>query len=43
MESILYLGSIFLGLGLLALQGVAVWLMIEAGWFIYCKLTGKDY
>lgn len=43
MESIYYLGSIFLGLGLLALQGALAWLILEAGWFIYCKLTGREY
>lgn len=43
METVYYFGSVLLGLGFLALQGVAVWLMIEAGWFIYTKLTGKDY
>jgi len=42
-ETIYYFGSVLLGLGLLALQGVAVWFMIEAGWFIYTKLTGKEY
>lgn len=43
MDIVYYFGSILLGIGLLALQGVAVWLMIEAGWFIYTKLTGKEY
>jgi hypothetical protein len=42
-ETVYYFGSVLLGLGLLALQGVAVWLMIEAGYFIYTKLTGKEY
>lgn len=43
MDIVYYFGSIFLGLALLALQGVAVWLMIEAGWWIYTKLTGREY
>ena len=43
MDIVYYFGSVFLGLTLLALQGVAVWLIIEAGWFIYTKLTGREY
>lgn len=43
METIYYFGSVVLGLGLLALQGLVVWGIIEAGWFIYTKLTGKEY
>ena len=43
MDTLYYFGSVVLGLGFLALQGVAVWLIIEAGWFIYTKLTGKEY
>ena len=43
MDLIYYFGSIVLGLGFLALQGVAVWLMIEAGWYLYTKLTGREY
>lgn len=43
MDLIYYTGGIFLGLGFLALQGVAVWLMIEAGWYVYTKLTGREY
>lgn len=43
MDIVYYFGSIVLGLGFLALQGVAVWLMIEAGWYLYTKLTGREY
>ena len=43
MDIVYYFGSIVLGLALLALQGVAVWLIIEAGWWIYTKLTGREY
>lgn len=43
MDIVYYFGSIVLGLGFLALQGVAVWLMIEAGWYVYTKLTGREY
>ena len=42
-DPILYFGQLLAGLGLLALQGVALWLTVEAGWWIYCKVTGKEY
>ena len=43
MDLIYYTGGVILGLGLLALQGVALWLTIEAVYWIYCKLNGKEY
>jgi hypothetical protein len=43
MDAVYYFGSVLMGLGLLALQGLAVWAIIEAGWYIYTKLTGKEY
>lgn len=43
MDIVYYFGSIVLGLAFLALQGVALWLAIEAGYWIYCKITKKEY
>lgn len=43
MSEVLYLGSVLLALGLYALAGVAMWAVVEAGYWIYCKITGKDY
>lgn len=43
MDAVYYFGSVLLGLALLALQGLAVLAIIEAGWYIYTKLTGKEY
>lgn len=43
MDTIEYFLSVWLGLGLLALQGVAVWLTIEGVYWIYCKINGKEY
>lgn len=43
MDIVYYIGGIFAGFGLLALQALIVWGIIEAGWFIYTKLTGREY
>jgi hypothetical protein len=43
MNTLYYFASLFIGLGLLALQGLALWGLIEIGYWTYCKLTGKDY
>ena len=40
---ILQAGQLLAGLALLALQGVALWLVVEAGYWIYCKATGRTY
>ena len=40
---ILEAGQLLAGLALLALQGVALWLAVEAGYWIYCKATGRTY
>lgn len=36
-------GQMFTGLALLALQGVALWLVVEAVYWIYCKVRGVRY
>lgn len=43
MDIVYYIGGIMAGFALLALQGLAAWAIIEAGWFIYTKLTGREY
>jgi hypothetical protein len=43
MESLIYLLSVLLGLAAYAVAGVALWVAIEAGYFIYCKLRGIKY
>lgn len=43
MDLIIYTAGVILGLGLLALQGIAIWLTIEAVYWIYCKLNHKEY
>ena len=40
---ILYAGQMLAGLALLALQGVALWLVVEGVFWIYCKVRGVRY
>lgn len=43
MDVILYAGQVVAGLAFLAVQGVALWLVIEAGYWLYCKARGIQY
>ena len=43
MDMVLYAGQLVAGLAFLALQGVALWLAIEGGYWLYCKASGRDY
>jgi hypothetical protein len=36
-------GQMLAGLALLALQGVALWLVVEGVYWIYCKVRGVRY
>ena len=36
-------GQMLAGLALLVLQGVALWLMVEGIYWIYCKVRGVRY
>jgi hypothetical protein len=36
-------GQMLAGLALLALQGVALWLVVEGVFWIYCKVRGVRY
>ncbi len=40
---ILEMGQMFVGLALLALQGLALWGAVEAVYWIYCKAKGVKY
>lgn len=40
---ILEMGQLFAGIALFALQGVALWLMVEGIYWIYCKVRGVRY
>jgi hypothetical protein len=42
-SELLYLGSVLLALAAYAVAGVALWLAVEGGYWIYCKATGRDY
>lgn len=36
-------GQMLAGLALLTLQGVALWLVVEVVYWIYCKVRGVQY
>lgn len=43
MSELGYALSVFYALIAIALAGCALWAVIEAGYFIYCKIRGIDY
>lgn len=43
MDMVLYTAQVVAGLTFLAVQGIVLWLAIEAGYWLYCKATGKEY
>lgn len=43
MSEVAYLGSILLTFAAYAIAGWALWQLIEGGFWLYCKITGKDY
>jgi hypothetical protein len=43
MSELAYLGSILLTFAAYAIAGWALWQLIEGAFWIYCKITGKDY
>jgi hypothetical protein len=43
MDAFLYFGSLAVGLGILAVSAVALVLIIEGGWWLIAKATGREY
>jgi hypothetical protein len=43
MDSLTYLLSVLLGLAAYAVAGVALWAAVEAGYYLFCKITGREY
>lgn len=43
MDTLIYLLMVLLSLAAYALAGVALWVVIEGGYWLYCKITGRDY
>lgn len=43
MSEITYFLSVMLALGAYAVIGWALWQVVEGVYWIYCKITGKDY
>ena len=43
MSELAYLGSVLLAIGAYAVAGWLLWQGVEVGYWIYCKVTGKDY
>ena len=43
MSELAYLLSVLLSLAALAAAAVALWAAIEGVYFIYCRITGREY
>jgi hypothetical protein len=43
MSELIYLGSVLLSLAAYAVAGVALWAAVEGGYYLFCKITGRDY
>ena len=43
MSELAYLGSVLLAIGAYAFIGWALWQVVEGVYWVYCKITGKDY
>jgi hypothetical protein len=43
MSELIYLLSVLLGLAAYAVAAVAIWGAVEGVYFIYCRLTGREY
>jgi hypothetical protein len=42
-SDLMYLASGLLAVGLWACALGALWITMEAGYWVYCKITGKEY
>ena len=43
MSELAYLLSVLLALAAYAVAGLALWLGVEGGYWLWCKVTGRDY
>jgi hypothetical protein len=43
MSEVFYLASVLMALAAYAVAGVALWLVVEGVYWLYCKATGRDY
>jgi hypothetical protein len=43
MSELAYLLSVLLALAAYAAAGVALWIVVEGGYYLFCKITGRDY
>ena len=43
MSELAYLLSVLLALAAYAVAGVALWATVEGGYYLFCKITGRDY
>ena len=43
MDTLIYLLSVLLSLAAYAVAGVALWAAVEGVYYVWCKVTGRDY
>jgi len=43
MSELAYLLSVLLALAAYAVAGLALWGAVEGGYYLFCKITGRDY
>ena len=43
MSEVAYLLSVLLALAAYAVAGVALWGAVEGGYWLWCRVTGRDY
>ena len=43
MSEVLYLGWVLVVIGAYIFAGWLLWQVVEAGYWLYCKVTGRDY
>ena len=43
MSELIYLGAVLLSLAAYAVAGVALWAAVEGVYYVWCKVSGRDY
>jgi len=43
MSELIYLSSVLLSLAAYAVAGVALWATVEGVYYVWCKVSGRDY